>query len=205
MAARTLHPLARAALPVAFLCLFLPIDAGATEPPPPIDANSSAAIAGNSAVRSTSHFVRQLVDQGFRRSLTFRREVLSLEGSDLIVIIEPAVRMPAGITGYLTYVTTTQSSRIVRILFDMRRAPTQAIAVIGHELQHAIEVATHPEVVSAETLRAMYKRIGWRNHQSSQDQMFDSAEAITAGRVILGELIAKTPPAATATADTAGR
>ena len=114
------------------------------------------------------------------------------------------MQMPPGITGYLTYVTTARSSRIVRILFDVRRVPTQAIAVIGHELQHAIEVATHPEVVSAATLRAMYKRIGWRNHQSPQDQMYDSADAITAGHVILGELIAKPPPAAAA-ADTAGR
>lgn len=204
MAARILHPLARAALPLAFFCLFLATEAETAETSSPANANSSATFAGNSAVRSTTDFVRQLIDQGFRRSPTFRHEVLSLEGSDLIVIIEPTGQMPPGITGYLTYVTTAQSCRIVRILFDMHRAPTQAIAIIGHELQHAIEVATHPEVVSAETLRAMYERIGWRNHRTSQGEMFDSAEAITAGHVILGELIAGPPPV-TATTDSAGR
>ncbi len=112
--------------------------------------------------------------------------------------------MPAGITGYLTFVTTAQSRRVVRILFDLHRPRAQAISVIGHELQHAIEVATHPEVVSAATLGAMYQRIGWRNHRTAQGEMFDSADAIAAGGTILKELVAGPPPVA-ATEETAGR
>jgi hypothetical protein len=58
--------------------------------------------------------------------------------------------------------------------------------MIGHELRHALEIANHPEVVDNLSLSAMYKRYG---RQVTDGDMYDSVEAVAAGRTILQELL----------------
>jgi hypothetical protein len=82
--------------------------------------------------------------------------------------------------------SATPACRFVRIRYDIHLSDPRAIAMIGHELRHAVEIANHPEVVDNLSLSAMYKRYG---KQVSEGEVYDSVEAIAVGRTILQELL----------------
>jgi hypothetical protein len=82
--------------------------------------------------------------------------------------------------------SATPACRFVRVRFDLHLSDPRAIAMIGHELRHAIEIANHPEVVDNRSLSAMYKRYG---KQVTDGEMYDSVEAVAVGRTILEELL----------------
>ena len=64
---------------------------------------------------------------------------------------------------------TSGNTRIVQINFRLvgKRSGAflghqdQLIAQIGHELQHAVEIAGHSEVIDTASLMGLYDRIGW--------------------------------------------
>ena len=148
----------------------------------------AARLAGNPAVRTGSPRVARALEDGAARSPTFAGLLRQLADTDVIVFIEPAVRLPSGASGCLTFVAKTPSWRYMQILLDVQLARPQAIAIVGHELQHALEVASDPRVIDETTLGAMYLRIGRRADQWRGHEVFDSAQAIAAGRTILREL-----------------
>jgi hypothetical protein len=142
--------------------------------------------AGSPAIRSNITFVDQLVQNGIAHSPTFAAEALELASSDLVVFIEPVLQMPPELSAYLVFMSATMACRFVRIRYDVHLSDPRAIAMIGHELKHAIEIANHPEVVDNASLSAMYKRWG---RQVSDADVYDSVEAVLAGRTILQELL----------------
>ncbi len=76
--------------------------------------------------------------------------------------------------------------RYVRIQLALRGDPDDSVAVLGHELQHAFEVAQEREVNDQDTLVRLYERIGIRAgvHQ------FDTTAAQEVGRKVRRELLA---------------
>jgi GMP synthase-like glutamine amidotransferase len=93
-------------------------------------------------------------------SPTFAYLVEQLQATDLVAIVQPSATMSLSLSGYLTFVSHTSACRYVRIKFTTRYNGAQAIGIIAHELQHAVEVGLHPEVTDAETLRALYSTRG---------------------------------------------
>jgi hypothetical protein len=149
---------------------------------------------GNPAVRGDDAYTRGLIDYGVEHSASFAALVQALEDTDMIVIVEADHRLSMTLNGYLVYMSTTTACRYVRVRFTTRVSRVRAVPIIGHELQHALEVGRHPEVTDAETMRAMYERIGQR---STGDNAFESAEAERMGRVISLELFRPAPAIAT--------
>jgi hypothetical protein len=96
------------------------------------------------------------------------------------------MNMPAELSAYLVFVSATPACRFVRIRYDIHLSDSRAIAMIGHELRHALEIADHPEVVDNLSLSAMYKRYG---RQVTDGEMYDSIEAVAIGHTILQELL----------------
>jgi len=156
----------------------------------PEQSQSAAAAAchgaGSPAIRSNFISVDQLVQNGNTHSPTFAAETQELAASDLVVFLEPVMHMPAELSAYLVFVSATSACRFVRIRYDLHLSDPRAIAMIGHELRHALEIANHPEVVDNLSLSAMYKRYG---RQVTDGDMYDSVEAVAAGRTILQELL----------------
>jgi hypothetical protein len=56
----------------------------------------------------------------------------------------------------------------------------QLLGLLGHELQHAAEIAAEPAVLDDRSLSALYRRIGFRSGPATGDH-FDSDAAIDAG------------------------
>lgn len=134
---------------------------------------------------STTPSVISLIAEGMARSPTFAFVASQLLTSNVLATVEPNLQMKTGLRGYMVFVTRTPMRRYVRIYFDPRLQHCEQIAIVGHELQHALEVATHPEVIDEESMRVMYIAIG-----RGRDSHWDSDAAILAGRIIRRELAA---------------
>jgi hypothetical protein len=65
---------------------------------------------------------------------------------------------------------------------------TRQLALIAHELQHAVEVAAAPHVVDVATLAQEYERIGHATRHRVEMRSFETLAAIAAARRVLAEL-----------------
>jgi hypothetical protein len=66
----------------------------------------------------------------------------------------------------------------------------QQIAILAHELQHAVEIADTPAIVDGESLVREYHRIGYVNAASALPGIaFDTRAAVHAGQQVLKELM----------------
>jgi hypothetical protein len=137
-------------------------------------------------VRTAGQTVGKLVRTGFRQSPTFAAMMRRLERSDLIVYVEEVPRLPGALEGRLLMLPRAHDTRYVRIQVALRGSASDTIAVIGHELRHAVEVADAAEVIDERGLAALYKRIG----VDSGRNLFDTMEARETGRRVLKELAA---------------
>jgi hypothetical protein len=135
-------------------------------------------------IRTTDRALEKLMRRGFRESRTFANLVTRLQRSDVIVYVEGDVRLPGGLEGRMMLLPKTHGHRYVRIQIVLRGAPEDLIAVLGHELQHAVEVAEAVEVENTEMLARLYQRIGTRGGR----EVYDTVAAQEAGRTVRREL-----------------
>ena len=93
---------------------------------------------------------------------SFRRLVNRLEQSDVIVYIDLRPDMRPDVGGSLRFLAESATDRFLRIQLNRSVAKLWRVALLGHELQHAVEVAEAPGIHSAEDLRMLYRQIGVR-------------------------------------------
>lgn len=136
-------------------------------------------------VRGVTPQMKELIASGVKRSVTFRRLVETIDRSDVVVYIDVTKDLPSGLEGRLTFLTSAGGTRYLSAQLMPGLNTTELIALAAHELQHAIEVAAHPEVGSAEALRGLYQRIGIRGVVKDR---YDTAEAQSTGRRVRAEL-----------------
>jgi hypothetical protein len=138
-----------------------------------------------SHVRGTTPGTNALIARGAKRSSTFRKLIEDLNASDVVVYLELVNDLPAGLDGRLSFMTAAGGVRYVRAQVISDLGFQELIAVAGHELQHAIEVATHPEVRDGATLAALYERIGTPGVVKNR---YDTNAAQSTGKRVRAEL-----------------
>jgi hypothetical protein len=139
-------------------------------------------------LRLTDPRLEQVVEHGRRQSLSFRALLDQLEATDVVVYVVQCVRLRAHVDGQLTFLTAAAGTRYVRVQIAWDLQLHRKIAILGHELQHALEIARSPDVVSAETMAAAYRRFGFTRNRGSERVDFDSVAAIDTGMAIWQEL-----------------
>jgi len=132
-------------------------------------------------VQATS---RRLIADGLTRSATIRRLARTIEASDVIVYVDLRRDMASHVVGSMRFVASTATHRVVRIALNRDYAWPTLLAFLGHELQHACELAAAPGVDSAGRLRAYYRRLGIRVDRDA----YDSREAQAITRQVEAEL-----------------
>jgi hypothetical protein len=161
---------------------------------------SSSAVAANDAAPARSPRVRphdarsaSVLLQGIQRSETVRLIVNRLEAQDVIVYIEMQPALRGDLAGRMVWLAATQSIRYVRVSLNPQLSTETLVAVLGHELQHALEVASSPSIVDEPSLEAYYRKHGMstRSHVSG----WDTQAARDAGDLVRKELA--TSPART--------
>ena len=143
-------------------------------------------------IRSTDRRLRSLLEEGLRTSPTLRALVARLHASDVVVYLQ--CDGPGAPDGRLTFLSTVGGYRYVVVRMS-RFARMQQIAMMAHELQHAVEIAETPAIVDGESLVREYKRIGYVNTWSTLPGVaFDTQAAVRAGEKVLKELMQEAFP-----------
>lgn len=143
---------------------------------------------GQPHVRITDGRLRAMFEAGLRSSSTFRALLSRLDESDVVVYLQPDVNAAFGLGGRLTFLSMVKGIRYVVVRVARLHSPIQQVAMIAHELQHAVEVAECPEIVDASSLFREYMRIGYVNGSTGSGVAFDTRAAMEAGARVTDEL-----------------
>ena len=97
----------------------------------------------------------RLLEAGLRRSATIRHLIVQLEQTDVIVIMEVCHSAPAalGDLGDTRILPSGPAARWVRVRISAAARWTDQLWILGHELQHVVEIALAPWVRDAKDRR----------------------------------------------------
>jgi hypothetical protein len=140
-------------------------------------------------VRTTDRQIRALLDEGLAHSPSLRALVGRLARGDVVVYLRCA-RLSPRLDGQLTFVSAAGGFRYVLVHLALDRPWARQIATLGHELQHAVEIAEQPDVVDQAALARAYTRIGFvRPAGQHGHKSFDTMAAIFAGEQVRREIL----------------
>jgi hypothetical protein len=129
--------------------------------------------------------IQRIMATSVDRSPTLRMLVEALEDTNVIVYLETYVPDAARQHGGdLRLAAATGGVRYLRIGLSNGLNDVQMTAMLAHELQHAIEVATHAHVCDQASLRALYEQIGVR----VRTDRYETPEAIRVAERVTREL-----------------
>jgi hypothetical protein len=136
-------------------------------------------------VRTTEHKVTALINLGLARSATFRQLVDQLNASDVLVYVE-LKQVRDDLAAYLAHdIVVAGGRRYLHIAIETLGTDRHIVARLGHELQHAVEVAQAPEVRDAAGLERLFSRLDVR---SICKTCFETAAALKVQAAIEAEL-----------------
>ena len=125
-----------------------------------IHSSAGDAILRFTRVRSSVGEISDLIADGYRRSVTFHALVERLQASNVIVSIQPAACAGGRIRSCLAGVKGSDLERHIWIKVDPQHTiKNRLIATMAHELQHAVEIAEHPEIVDAASALRFYRTV----------------------------------------------
>jgi hypothetical protein len=148
-------------------------------------------IARDTHIRTSDAEVTVAVRDGLWRSDTFRRLVDRVLRSDVIVYIRLDAFLRPGLDGQLAFMAQGGDARYVRVSVRPQSRADRFIAIIGHELHHALEVADDASVVDPLSMALLYRRIGG---SPGAGDHYETKEAMAVGRLVWRELGARRAP-----------
>jgi hypothetical protein len=149
-------------------------------------ARPALAVPSDSHIRSLDPTLTKTITEGVARSHTFARIVNSLEQSNVVVYVGFNAQLPPGLGGRTTFLTSSGTWRYLKIAIGPRLSEFQRIAMVAHELHHALEISSSPEVHDRQSLRALYRAIG--EPALCRSECFETASAIDAANDVDREL-----------------
>lgn len=154
-----------------------------------VGSQAEAAEAGVSErIRPTAAYMAAYLRDGVANSSTFRALVTRLDASDVIVYVIPA-DLGSRVRGQLRFMGASRGTRYLQIEIGWQLGEATAISALGHELQHAVEVADAPWVQDGASMEREFARIG---HPSTPARFgesgYDTYAAAQAGDRVWREL-----------------
>ena len=137
------------------------------------------------AVRPEADDLRALIARGVERSATFRDLVTRLNASDVVIYVRFS-RCAGSIPTCLFWAEPGPGVR--RVVIRVNRAglsEDSLVALLGHELQHAWEVASDASIKDAASFARAFQQRGWKGTDT-----FETGEAQDVGRQVRKELSA---------------
>jgi len=146
-------------------------------------AGLPTANAADGSVRGTDARAQALVRKAENRSPMIAALIMSLNATDVVVMVQVTL-MPARLGGDMRWLVATGRYRYLVVRVHASRSPEEQMELLGHELQHANEVAAAKEVRDEATLAALMARIGRRTGEGT----FDTDAAVRVGRQVRAEI-----------------
>ena len=139
-------------------------------------------------IRSNQPALLEAVEAASRVSRTFRRIAERISASDVVVYLQYRMASEPGLAGATSFMSAAGGVRYLRVSIDPRLSGCQRFALLGHELQHAVEIADAQSVVDQQSLEALYRSVGFQSPAACR-RCFESADAIAAGQRIQREVL----------------
>lgn len=127
---------------------------------------------------------------GMARSATFQGIVDALERLDVVVYIHVAVQPAGSAAGETRFLGASPLSRFVTITLDRDMMGSALVAMLGHELQHALEVAQSPEVRDRESFKQYFVQHGTPRQTLGE---YETRAALEVGGRVRDELATTSP------------
>lgn len=135
-------------------------------------------------VRPLSDRSDRLLSVGRELSPTIRAMLDRIELSDIIMQLD--LRLDLDVPNAVTrLVTSTPDFRYVRVSINPRLSPLRRLELLGHELQHVLEIAEDPFVRTQEAMHAHFTRIG---RPERNNNAFETDAALKVERVVREEV-----------------
>jgi hypothetical protein len=127
-----------------------------------------------------------LARAGCQGSATFQGLVRRIEELRGFVYVTSTVKLPPTTRGLLQHriQLTPDGSRCLWIVVKRDRLAIDLVGVLGHELQHAIEVLEHPDVRSSDDIERLFRD----QRPANNGQIFETDAALAAGDRVVSEL-----------------
>jgi hypothetical protein len=139
-------------------------------------------------VRGLDGEFHALIREGDARSATFRDIVDEIQRSNTIVMVQYGLCARGLIRSCVTHVSGDARARTIRIVINTRTTNDRLIATVAHELQHALEIIRTPEATGAESVMALYRRIGKGECATGRSDRCETEAALAVERQVLDEL-----------------
>jgi hypothetical protein len=149
-------------------------------------APARAETAGGPALRTADPRLAAAVARGLTGSPTFRAIVERLAVSDLIVHVTRG-RLYGAAAAATQLVASSGGYRYVRVTLEIDPEADAGLALLGHELWHALELAEAPWVTDAASVHTLYERIGFSSCEATL-RCYDTEAAVITGKQVLREL-----------------
>jgi hypothetical protein len=140
-------------------------------------------------VRAETHEARALVDELAARSATARALVDRIQASDVIVYVRHRTFEDPGLDGRTGLLGSDPARRFLVVELACGRAYLTQLVTLGHELQHAVEIADVATAFDASSLAALYSRIGERQSRSAGRVTFETRNARDTALQVRRELL----------------
>ncbi len=142
-----------------------------------------AAMADGGAVRGSDPRSRAIIMDAATRSPTIAVLIKSLDQTDVVVLVQVTL-MPVARGGDTRWLVAAGGCRYLVVRVDASRSPAEQMEWLGHELQHANEVAAASDVHDEAGLVRLMARIG----RTAGDGRFETDAAVLAGRLVRAEV-----------------
>lgn len=152
-------------------------------------ASPAHAQAAGTRIRAESPYLRLIIAAGIAQSPTFREVVDQLEESDLIVEVRCSQFRASALAGRTALLSAQPTVRYVLVEVSCPATSLLALCTVGHELRHALEIATARSVVDSESLALLYTQIGFPSQGRNSYGQFETADALESGERIHHELL----------------
>jgi hypothetical protein len=160
------------------------------------DASRPSTGTASQHVRCLDAWAERLLSAAREQSPTVAALAERLDATDVAVYVTttaPATRvsgMPRGTTALLS---ATASARYLQVWIDVRRPESERVAVLGHELQHTLEVAADASVRNADGLAKLFECLGAESGGGARratTRRFETAMAQNVEARVLAEVAA---------------
>jgi hypothetical protein len=141
-------------------------------------------------IRPESRDARRFVEEAMEKSATIRELIDRLAESDVVAYVRFRAFGEIGVDGRLRFLAATTAQRYVVIDLACARPRIDEIAIFGHELHHALEIAAAPTIVNSPTLAEYYARAGIELGGIAGVRMFETRAARATAEIVRKEVFA---------------
>ena len=155
------------------------------------EASQAGALGTEPSLRPLDPCATAAIANGRAQSSTVRALEARLASTDVVAYVHCQWHRADQPEAFLSWVSNTPMLRYVRISLAHTLAPWTRVEMLGHEMQHAVEVAEAGWVRNEEDMARLFIQIGRRTRVSHR--RFETDAALEAGLAVRRELTGTAP------------